>query len=384
MTIGAIGDGKGGAVGAWSELGALERLSRCAALSRKVEAELLAALARVDEERLWADFAYPSLFEYVRNHLGFSESMAAKRIRVARLSVRAPQVLEVLREGRTHLCGLAAVAKWITAENAAEWVDKIAGKTKAQLEAMVSELVAAEGGARPAPRSLLRPLPRPAAPRSARSAEGAPEPAQAPAGGPGGALSPALSPALSAGLSGGSAVSPARRGGGALSGAPELQEEALHRLHATISGSCKAKLERAQGLMAHSVARGDVSTILERALDLLIAREEKRRFGVGGVSGRGTVPKGIAGRKRTRRIPAAVRRAVFERDEGRCAYVDSGGVRCGCEVGVEFHHVVPFARGGVHTAENLTLYCRAHNQRQGERDFGPRRARCGVGARDRG
>jgi hypothetical protein len=330
-----------------------------------VEAELLAALATVDKERLWADFAYPSLFEYVRNHLGFSESMAAKRIRVARLSVRAPQVLEVLREGRTHLCGLAAVAKWITAENAAEWVDKIAGKTKAQLEAMVSELVAAEGSARPAPRSLLRPLPT-AAP-SARPAEAAPGPAQAPQG----ALSPAAPeastrsrvPELSSGL---------------------LQQDALHRLHATISGSCKAKLERAQGLMAHSVARGDVSTLLERALDLLIAQEEKRRFGTRGVIGRGGVPKGTGGRRRTRRIPAAVRRAVFDRDGGRCTYVDARGERCGCEMGVELHHVVPFARGGVHTADNLTLYCRAHNQRQGERDFGPRRARSAVVARDRG
>jgi 5-methylcytosine-specific restriction endonuclease McrA len=39
---------------------------------------------------------------------------------------------------------------------------------------------------------------------------------------------------------------------------------------------------------------------------------------------------------------------------------------------VELHHVVPFAMGGAHSAENLRVYCRAHNQRQSERDFGPR------------
>jgi hypothetical protein len=70
MTIGAMGAERNAAGASWSELGALERLSRCAALSRKVEAELLAALAVVDERRLWADFAYPSLFEYVRMWLG--------------------------------------------------------------------------------------------------------------------------------------------------------------------------------------------------------------------------------------------------------------------------------------------------------------------------
>jgi hypothetical protein len=151
-----------------------------------------------------------------------------------------------------------------------------------------------------------------------------------------------------------------------------VQEEALHRLHATISASCRAKLEKAQALLARSVAPGDVSALLERALDLLIAHEEKRRFGAVGHRRKASVPKLAIPRRRTRRIPAEVRRAVFERDGGACAYVDARGERCGCAVGVELHHVVPFARGGAHSVENLTLYCRAHNQRQGERDFGKR------------
>jgi|SRR5688572_23212858 len=75
-------------------------------------------------------------------------------------------------------------------------------------------------------------------------------------------------------------------------------------------------------------------------------------------------------RQRVRTIPAAVRRSVFERDENRCAFVDARGVRCRETQRLELHHHEPFARGGPSTAENLSLYCSAHNSLAAEQDFG--------------
>jgi hypothetical protein len=75
-------------------------------------------------------------------------------------------------------------------------------------------------------------------------------------------------------------------------------------------------------------------------------------------------------RHHDRYIPAAVRRAVFERDGNRCAYVDSRGERCRETSRLEFHHREPFARGGPTTFENLSLYCTAHNALAAEQDFG--------------
>jgi hypothetical protein len=37
---------------------------------------------------------------------------------------------------------------------------------------------------------------------------------------------------------------------------------------------------------------------------------------------------------------------------------------------VQFHHVVPFARGGAATVENIRLACAAHNAAAAVRDFG--------------
>jgi 5-methylcytosine-specific restriction endonuclease McrA len=75
-------------------------------------------------------------------------------------------------------------------------------------------------------------------------------------------------------------------------------------------------------------------------------------------------------RQRGRHIPAAVRRALFERDGNRCSYVGATGEPCAEGRHLEFHHVRPFAAGGEHTASNLTLHCRAHNALAAEEDFG--------------
>jgi 5-methylcytosine-specific restriction endonuclease McrA len=84
--------------------------------------------------------------------------------------------------------------------------------------------------------------------------------------------------------------------------------------------------------------------ILERALVLLVDQLEKTKTAKTSRPRRTstTCAKSSA---ESRHIPAPVRRAVWVRDEGRCAFVGPHG-RCmetGC---LEYHHVIPFARGG--------------------------------------
>jgi 5-methylcytosine-specific restriction endonuclease McrA len=62
----------------------------------------------------------------------------------------------------------------------------------------------------------------------------------------------------------------------------------------------------------------------------------------------------------TRPIRAAVRRAVWKRDEGRCAF-KGALMRCTETRNLEYHHVIPFAVGGETSVENIELRCRAHN-----------------------
>jgi hypothetical protein len=78
-------------------------------------------------------------------------------------------------------------------------------------------------------------------------------------------------------------------------------------------------------------------------------------------------------RQRGRHIPAAVRRAVFQRDGGRCTFVDTSDRRCAEAHRLEFHHIEPFAAGGEHEVSNLTLRCASHNALAADEDFGRER-----------
>ena len=64
-----------------------------------------------------------------------------------------------------------------------------------------------------------------------------------------------------------------------------------------------------------------------------------------------------------RAIPAAVKRAVWRRDRGRCSYVDrTSGRRCGSQHLLQIDHVVPYAQGGGAEPNNLRLLCAAHHR----------------------
>jgi hypothetical protein len=106
-----------------------------------------------------------------------------------------------------------------------------------------------------------------------------------------------------------------------------------------------------------------------------LARLEARRFGtVEAPRKRLSEAKPNA---RSRYIPASVRRAVHARDGDRCRYVDARGTRCSARDNLEFHHRHPFAYGGDHDPDNLSLMCRTHNAYLAQVDYGT-----GPGRRD--
>jgi len=55
-----------------------------------------------------------------------------------------------------------------------------------------------------------------------------------------------------------------------------------------------------------------------------------------------------------RHIPQDVKAAVWQRDGGKC-------VQCGATDYLEYDHVIPYAKGGANTAENVQLLCRRCN-----------------------
>jgi hypothetical protein len=352
-----------------SDAALLRRLAESVARSRRGEADLVALIAEVDARELFAREAKPSMFAYCREVLGLRENEAYLRIAVARASREHPIVLTMLSDGRLHLSGVAKLAPLLRGEGGRAILKRAAGMSQRQIQELVAEL-------RPQPdvRTTIRrlPAPRVAGPRSADTTQlgtnrvessvlkvgaealpSSPEPGEDAPGSAGGEASTLILPRP-----------PAER-----PGSIEPLARKRFKVQFTAGIELREKLERLQALMRTTVPDGDLATLVDLVVTEKLERLEARRFGKT-KKPRKTLEKADP-TPASRHIPAPVRRAVYARDGGRCAYVDKRGQRCTARDRLEFHHHGrPFGKGGDHSPKNVRLMCRVHNRLMAEEDYG--------------
>jgi hypothetical protein len=74
--------------------------------------------------------------------------------------------------------------------------------------------------------------------------------------------------------------------------------------------------------------------------------------------------------RRSRHVPAHVEREVWKRDQGRCQWPIDGGAICGETYQVQVDHIPGFALGAGHTAAELRLLCRPHQDVHARKLYG--------------
>ena len=309
-----------------------------------VEADLLLHLAEIDERKLYLERAFPLMFAFCVDELGFSEDAAYYRLTVSRAARRFPAMVDAVRAGTIHLAGLRLLVPHLTEENHREVLAQAAGRSKREIEEIVARLAPLP----PVPDSI-RKLPSPA--------DGAREPIPLLARSPIAARPPAppvSGSAAASGLGHRGVVSPL---------APER-----FRVEFTASAAFRDKLRQAQDLLRHRIPDGSMAAVLEQALDVLIDLVTKERFGM--VRKPRSAPEDSDGEASSRHIPDAIKRAVYERDGGQCTFVDEHGKRCPETGGLEFEHQQGFARTREHDPKHMRLLCRAHNQHAAEQMYG--------------
>jgi hypothetical protein len=269
--------------------------------------------------------------------LHLSEHAAYNRIETARAARRFPIILELFETGALTLTSVRA--PHLTGDNHRDVLARARHKSKREVEVLAATL-----SPRPDVPSTVRRLPAPA------TSKVPPPPAP---------IAETLTPEVSAPIDKPPFVRPASRPAEIKPVAPER-----YKIHFTVSRETHDKLRRAQDLLRHTVPNGDPAIIFERALRLLVDDLERRRIG------KAAHPRAARETNSdSRHIPSAVKRAVWQRDNGRCAFSGSHG-RC-TETGfLEYHHVLPFASSGATSPHNLELRCRSHNQYEAELWFG--------------
>jgi 5-methylcytosine-specific restriction endonuclease McrA len=311
-------------------LAEVHHLTEC---ERQATARLIAALGELDARRLYLAEGCSSLFTYCTQVLHLSEHAAYRRIEAARVARRYPLILECLANGSVTVTAIGLLASHLTTENHRTLLERARHQSKRAIEHLVAEL-----HPKPDTPSVVRRLPVPT------SMEARTEAAERTSSLPVLPTAPIASPVRAAVLT---PIAPER-----------------YKVQLTVDGETYRKLRQAQALLRHVVPSGDLTTIVDRALTRLVEHLERTRLGAT------TASRSRPSAHRSRHIPAAVKRAVWARDEGRCRFVGSIG-RCTELGGLEFHHVVPFADGGTATVENIELRCRSHNQHEAEHWFGP-------------
>jgi 5-methylcytosine-specific restriction endonuclease McrA len=301
----------------------LATVKRLALTERRATAALVRSLMELDVRRLYLGEGYSSLFTYCTQALHLAEGAAYNRIEAARAARRFPAVLKALDDGSVTLTALRLLAPHLTPDNHQDVLASARYKGKREIEVLVASL-----RPMPAVASTIRKLPEPrrvlldatcdtaltvVAPRSA-------------------VVAPTITTSTST-------IAPL---------APER-----YKVQFTISRDTQEKLRRVQALARHAIPSGDLAEIFDRAITLLLRELEcRRRAAV-------TAPRAAHGAVGdSRHVPAFVKREVWRRDDGRCAFTGRDG-RCTERSLLEYHHVQPYAAGGAATAANIELRCRA-------------------------
>jgi hypothetical protein len=374
-----------------SEQELLDHFAVLVVRDRRTTAELLVAIAEIDERKLWAAHACSSMFTFCRERFHMSEQVTTKRLWAARTARRFPVVLEMVARGELHLGAIHLLARHLTAENH-EWVlERARHKSSREVERLVAELAPQADVA-----SRVRALPqRP----GDCEVVGACAVIAADEGSAVDAKNEDSLNSVRAGSAGderGSAVGDRDRR------SPESAQVRTaakpivplsprrYKIEITIDEATHDKLRSLQDLLGRSATGRDPAAIISRAIEILLDRTLARRAGLTDrpQPGKRATPADVrrpgrpaattsdaaaassARRQPSRIIPATVRREVWQRDSGRCCYVDARGRRCSETSNVEFHHRYPFALGGPPTPQNIELRCAAHNQYQADLDFG--------------
>ena len=363
----------------------LAQTRKLAHLEQQLQVTVIDHLREIHTRRLYLSRGFSSLFDYVVRELGYTDSAAARRINTMHLCAEFEGVREGLQDGSFTL-------------STAAQLQSAFDRQKRNRQRRGRGPVVGSGPAVPRQESLLAP-----------SATVQPlEPA------------PVLDGSARQALVTQAAGKSTRQVQELLAGVdPELTVPAdkvrplgtgRYEMKVVIDAECHRGLERLRGLLSHvdpHMTLGQlVGRLAREGLDRHDTGRPPRRQRAGsrpescaetsaakekGTSGdaptaaektpaqpgaKGSAPAKSPARqdgdvtsppKRSasgsRAIPKAIKRRVWQRDDGRCSYVDPRtGRRCASRHLLQIDHKIPYALGGSAEPANLRLLCFAHHR----------------------
>lgn len=380
----------------------LQNFSHLVRKEKETTASLVRYLSEILRRRLFAREGYSSLFAYLTEKYYYSGSAAYRRIQAAKVSLKFPEIIDLLAHGKLNLVSISLIEPHLTFENGKELIEKVLGKTKEEIEYLISNSFQRAAIQTHADKIRRLPVIKKETSRMLKSCHSERE---------------GLQPETQR-ISNGDSSSFATRGFGLRmtssdaaaavadenSGKDEIRRV---KIEFVADERLAQKIERARAILRHKYPKARLEEIFDEALEVLlekkdisrklISRENERAVESchperqGREGSQRTDSSGFAlgmtwptprvalarndtcfeneKKKVTRYIPQQIRREVWQRDQGKCVYQSPEGKQCGEEAFLEMDHVRPWALGGRSTAENLQILCRTHNQYRAQQTF---------------
>jgi hypothetical protein len=338
------------------------RLADLVRSERHLVVQFVIELADFASRELYRELGYSSLFYYCVRQLGLSKSSAFRRSEVARLVGRFPMIADCLTQGRLSIRSLVELREVLTEENHAGVLTRAEGMSQEE-----AQLLAVEYKPKPVPRDVIRALAMPPGPLVASAVVSAETSTQL------------LAPEVVKPIVPSAAVPAETRS------PPEPAEIVkplttdLRRLNVTVTAEFIAELEQVRVALSHKCPDGNFEQVVREAFKLVLERDRKRKALTDrpraptdhprAPTDRPRAPTEISGANE-RYVAAAIKRAVWQRDQARCTWPMGDGEVCGSTHRLEFDHDLEVALGGKPTIGNIRLLCKNHNLMKAEQHLG--------------
>ena len=354
----------------------LEQTGKLARLDHQIQVFVIDHLCEIDARQLYLRRGYSSPFDYVTRGLGYSAAAAWRRINAMKLCVRIEGVRERLRDGS------------LTLDAAAQLQAAFERRDRERAREARSAMAGAGSAARPYRSAPAGPA-RPSAPKALVEEAAGKSTRQVMQ------MLAEVDPALAV---------------------PADRMRALHEgrweLKVAIDTECQRGLEQLKGLLTHVDPHMTLGQLVGRLVKEGLERHDPSRPRRSRPTANRTAdaertsapkqsaspteitssptearqgqdqerPSSTSGSERPaqpactttsapkshargRAIPAAVKREIWQRYEGRCGYIDPRtGRRCASRHLLQVDHVFPYALGGDAEPANLRLLCAAHHR----------------------
>jgi hypothetical protein len=264
---------------------------------RKLEAEMIAVIQKIDAVKLYRQFEQRSLFKYAVDELGLSEPMAYAFISVARKAKDIAALQQAIDRREISISRAQRFVSALNSENASELIEFSKTHSCREIDSEVARLH---------PKAESRASVKPISANRVR-----------------------ITLTVSK-----STLEDFKR------------SQSIEAQKTSASPSLEATFER---VLQFYLAKND---------PVRKAQGSTKRHKKHSVRTKKPIHAKLNSRVSLR---AEEKRQVFQRDEGQCTHVDRKGERCTNDRWIHIHHLRPVSLGGSNEVDNLTLLCSFHH-----------------------